>query len=225
MIFTFWEGEKPSYIELCMETWKFSYKELNYNNLGNYTDLPSDILKGFTLAQVADWVRVHVLRDNGGYWIDADTIILTDNLPDVTILGYPETRQNTIGMLHTDAHSEMFTKWAEYQDNILQRMQPPQIWSIMGNDFTDDYLLEHTEIEIGEIDRMWPEVYMIGGNSSRMQKYIELYFKRNYYLSDICKTDMLMLHNSWTPQWYKALNRDDILSVDCTLSNILREAT
>lgn len=224
MIFTFWEGEKPSYIELCMETWKFPYTELTYDNLGNYTDMPSDMLKGFTLAQVADWVRVHVLRDNGGYWIDADTIILTDNLPNATILGYPKTRQNTIGMLHTDAHSEMFTKWAEYQDNILQRMQPPQIWSIMGNDFTDDYLLEHTEIEIGEIDRMWPEVYMIGGNRPRMQKYIDFYFEQSQHLSDIKDTDMLMLHNSWTPQWYKALNKDAILSVDCTLSNILREA-
>ena len=51
------------------------------------------------------------------------------------------------------------------------------------------------------------------------------YFKENYKLSDLRQTDMLMLHNSWTPEWFKYASRDKILNTECTLSNILREST
>lgn len=56
-IFTFWEGELPEYIKLCMSTWKFPYTVLNYNNLSQYTDLAvSNNLKKYTLAQISDCV-------------------------------------------------------------------------------------------------------------------------------------------------------------------------
>ena len=73
MVYTFWEGEMPDYIKLCMYTWHFPVTILNYDNLNNYTDLQiTSQLERFTLPQIADCVRVHVLRDQGGYWLDAD---------------------------------------------------------------------------------------------------------------------------------------------------------
>ena len=45
-IFTFWEGELPEYIKLCMATWKFPYKVLNYSNLKEYTDFDIEYFKG-----------------------------------------------------------------------------------------------------------------------------------------------------------------------------------
>ena len=222
MIFTFWEGTKPDYIKLCMDTWKFEYVTLNYGNLHKYTELPVDKLKRFTLPQIADCVRVHVLRDNGGYWLDADTIVL-DGLPTETILGDPDERTNTIGYLHTEANTDMFNEWAAYQDRIINEQYAPTLWSLMGNDFTDRYLKEHSEVDIGRIGERWAEVDMIGGNLTRMEKYVALYFVHKCHLPDFKKTDILMLHNSWTPQWYKELNEDAVLSADCTLSNILRE--
>lgn len=70
MIFTFWEGKMPEYIRLCMRTWKFQYTVLNYDNLKEFTDFDIENTKRFTLPQIADAVRVHVLRDNGGYWLE-----------------------------------------------------------------------------------------------------------------------------------------------------------
>ena len=222
MIYTFWEGKKPSYISLCMKTWSFPYIELNYGNLQKYTDFDIERAKRFTLPQIADCVRVHVLRDNGGHWLDADTIMFTDKLPDCTILGNPVTRMNTIGMLQ--AQEEMFEAWAKYQDEVIRTAEPPQDWSIMGNAFTDGYLKEHREVSIGDIGSRWAEVEMVSGNASRMEKYKELYFANSYHLSDFRKTDMLMLHNSWTPEWYKQMTEAQVLNADCTLSNILNES-
>ena len=81
-IFTFWEGPLPAYIRLCLQTWKFPFTVLNYSNLRQYTDLPADNrLKRFTLPQIADCVRVHVLRDQGGYPNSID-VHITDKLPE-----------------------------------------------------------------------------------------------------------------------------------------------
>lgn len=223
MIFTFWEGKMPAYIELCMKTWKLPFTVLNYKNLHEYTDLNIEPVKRFTMPQIADCVRVHVLRDNGGYWLDADTIMITDKLPQTNMVGNPLTRMNTIGFLHTEKDTQMYKSWAVFQASVFKRQDTPTQWNIMGNAFTDQYLKDHKEISIHDVTNFWPETYMIKDDISRYNKYGKFYFDSNYYLKDIHETDMLMLHNSWTPQWYKELSAEDVLKYNCTLSNILRE--
>ena len=223
-IFTFWEGSMPEYIKLCMATWKFPYTVLNYANLSQYTELNLQNKDKFTLPQIADCVRVHVLRDNGGCWLDADTILFGDQLPDFPILGYNEKRSNTIGYLKTTANSDMYIKWAEFQDNILNQENPSTEWNVFGNAFTDPYLKEHTEIPIGNIEDYWAELD-IKGNIPRRDKYKKFYFECQLGTYVIKTKKMLMLHNSWTPKWYKQLSRTEVLSQNCTLSNILREVT
>ena len=226
-IYTFWEGKMPEYLKLCLDTWKFNFIVLNYDNIERYTDKLPIKLKQFTLPKIADYVRVHVLRDNGGYWLDTDTILLTDDLPEETILGDNEIRTNTIGYLHTEKNTELFIEWAKYQEYAV-KSAPNMIdmditrWDFLGNAFTDPYLKKHTDIKIGCLSNRWPETTMITDNIPRQQKYIKLYFQSNYEINDFGKRDMLMLHNSWTPAWYKNMSRDELLSTECTISNILR---
>ena len=223
-VFTFWEGKMPPYIRMCMRTWKFDYTILDYNNLHLYTDLPvDDRLKRFSLPKIADCVRVHVLRDNGGYWLDADTIMIGKELPKENMIGHPDTRGNTIGFLHTEPHTDMYERWASHQDCVIKTslLDSNTGWNVMGNAFTDDYLPRHPEITIADVTNCWPETYMIQGRYSRWHKYEEFYFLHNYDLSSLHKTNMLMLHNSWTPQWYKDLSEEDVFKQECTLSNIL----
>lgn len=221
-IFTFWEGNKPSYIDLCMETWKRPYILLNYKNLNDYTDLPIDKIKRFSLPQIADIVRVHVLRDHGGYWLDTDTIMISGNLPKENMIGDPEKRSNTIGLLYTEANTEMYKEWALFQDKIINSKDTPKHWSTMGNDFTNSYVKEHPEISIHQVTEYWPETYMITKDVGRWEKYREFYFKSNFKLENLKYKDLLMLHNSWTPQEYKNLSKEEVLKNNCTLSNILR---
>ena len=65
---------------------------------------------------------------------------------------------------------------------------------------------------------------MIDKSVSRMDKYKEFYFGKQYHLSDLEKTNLLILHNSWTPDWYKELTVEEVLTHSCTMSNVLREA-
>lgn len=222
-VFTFWEGQMPGYIKLCMDTWRMPYTVLNYDNLHEYTDISIEPLKRFTLPQIADCVRVHVLRDQGGYWLDADTIMLTGKLPDTDMVGDTEQRTNSIGLLWSEPHSQMFTEWARFQDEIISGYDKSTYWALMGNAFTDNYVKEHEEVRIWPIEDFWPETYMVSDNIPRWQKYRRFYFEESHTLADIRPTDLLMLHNSWTPEWYKSVPIFKVLDANCTLSNILRE--
>ena len=222
-VFTFWEGKMPGYIKLCMDTWKVPYTVLTYGNVLNYTDIDINRAKRFTLPQIADCVRAHVLRDQGGYWLDADTIMITGKLPDTDMVGDPEQRTNSIGLLWSEPHSQMFTEWAAFQDNIISGYDTSTYWALMGNAFTDEYVKRHEEVRIFPIKDYYPETYMVRDNIPRWQKYRRFYFEERHTLGDIRPTDLLMLHNSWTPEWYKNKLELEALDVNCTMSNILRE--
>lgn len=226
-IFTFWEGDMPAYIKLCLDTWFFDYTLITYENLHQFTKLDINTLKKYSLPIISDIIRVHVLRDHGGYWLDADTIMVSDYLPTADMMGYPEERSAHIGYLRTEPHSPMFEEWAKFQDKQINlKIANPDFvsaaWDMMGNSFTDTYIKKHKEVIIGSAKFRTPEVYM-ENNTSRREKYLQFYFSHNFKLDDIQPTDMLMLHNSWTPQWYKDLTEADILKQPCTLSNILKE--
>ena len=213
----------PGYIKLCMDTWKISYTVLNYDNVLDYTDIDIERTKRFTLPQIADCVRAHVLRDQGGYWLDADTIMITGDLPDTDMVGDPAQRENSIGLLWSEPRSQMFTEWARFQDEIISGNDTSTYWALMGNAFTDDYVKKHEEVRIFPIKDYYPEIYMVRDNIPRWQKYSRFYFEENHTLADLRPTDLLMLHNSWTPEWYKNVPEVEVLDANCTMSNILRE--
>ncbi len=90
LIFTYWETPKgsimPSYLEMCMDTWsKYmpDYKTviLNPDNMNQWLGRdylsPSD-LKGLSLPQRKDIVSYGVLHENGGIFLDMDTIAVKD---------------------------------------------------------------------------------------------------------------------------------------------------
>ena len=219
-VFAFWEGQMPDYLKLCMGTWKFPFFMLNYDNLNEYTDLPIDKLKRFSLLQVSDVVRVHVLRDHGGYWLDTDTIMVGNELPKTMFVGDNESRINSIGYLYAErSHMQIFEEWAQYQDAIINSNETPNNWDLMANAFSDPYLKEHRDIEIGNIYDHWLETK---DEHNRQRKYLNYYFRINYMPDEL--PPMIMLHNSWTPKWYKKLSREEVLAQSCTLSNILRKA-
>ena len=111
-IFTFWEPKSniPGYLHLCMRTWEkflpdYEVVLCDYSNLADYLDKTtvSEILcKKMPLPQQADCIRAALLKNHGGIWLDADTIITSANCfkwmekSEVVMIGRP----NTAGRVH-----------------------------------------------------------------------------------------------------------------------------
>lgn len=56
------------------------------------------------------------------------------------------------------------------------------------------------------------------------EKYIKFWFEDNLSIEEIFQKNPIIigLHNSWTPDWYKELSKQDILKNDCSLSKTLK---
>lgn len=87
-IYTFWEprGKVLPYLKLCRRTWDVHLKshriiDLDHSNLAEHLDvedLDLDRLKTLAPAVQKDVIMVAVLRQNGGIFMDMDTIALKE---------------------------------------------------------------------------------------------------------------------------------------------------
>ena len=162
-----------------------------------------------------------MIRDHGGHWLDADTIVIGDRLPTENVIGSLDTRWCHTGICYGEKGDAFFTEWAAYQDSIIGKEGTG--WSMFVNDFTDAYIRDHKEITIYDIRRCCPELdaYDLWNNEIKYQNY---WFNTSRHMKDLPEgTEIIALHNSWTPKKYKELPVHLVLYENCTLSNVLRE--
>ena len=153
----------------------------------------------------------------------ADTIMVGDSLPKDNMVGIPEERAAHCGYLNFEKNSHMMTMWAKDQDAKIS-LGINTGWDLFANSFSDIYIKTHPRVSICSREPMFPELYNMPAGTAHA-KYQMFYFQSNVGVDSLKPTEMLMLHNSWTPSWYKELSEEEALSRMCTMSNILREVT
>ncbi len=112
--------------------------------------------------------------------------------------------------------------WSACVKDRITNFNPPQkdFWGYLGNACIDTYVkVFKDEIKIINRNEVMPEL-SIGINSPNT--YVNYYFLQNKHLKDI-EINMMLLHNSWTPDFYKKLSLEELLQIDCTMSNVLCE--
>ena len=84
-VWTYWNGPLPSEIGRISNAWSriLPDYEITFLNSSNYVHYvksrPAFDFTGTRDQHQADWVRLAVLMENGGFWLDA-TMVLTDSL-------------------------------------------------------------------------------------------------------------------------------------------------
>lgn len=243
-IFTFWEPQEniPSYLRLCMKTWtKFIPNAeiiiFDYNNIRRYINIDSyanELVSGkYSLPQIADVFRVMLLKRYGGLWMDVDTIILNgkfvnylNNDYEASFFGYYKSRYVSIGFINSISYSNFLRFWA---DEIMRKLhnfkRENDFLAYFGNSIINDYIKKHkNEIEVIDMikERIMPERINADAGLRTSQMYVDFYFRKKHHLVDM-QTNLIMLHNSWTPEIFRQMSESDFLHYDCTLANILRE--
>jgi hypothetical protein len=282
-IFTFWEPKEkiPAYIKLCMQTWKKFLPEyeiiiVDYSTLEKYLgkNFFDDILyKDFPLMLQADAIRCALLKKHGGIWIDADTIITSNEINNYlnisskfVLIGYH------VAFIKADKDCSILNSWIKliknrisfYKNNKnnllyvigkfikkLQNFNFPgsnilfrnkllyklekflhtelflrmKRWNYFGNDILRKVLVNNKNffsIDRIKIKALPEEIYKDKINNPE-ENYRNFYF-RNDYSKDVLNNTkgIILLHNSWTPEKYKKMSKEEFLNQNNTLSNILK---
>jgi hypothetical protein len=84
-VWTYWDTEKlPFFVDKCIENWRkilpdYTIVVLNKNNLHQYVSIPGEILNHPSFndkpARFSDLVRLCVLAEHGGVWMDASIML------------------------------------------------------------------------------------------------------------------------------------------------------
>ncbi|MFI3242244.1 MAG: capsular polysaccharide synthesis protein [Alphaproteobacteria bacterium] len=237
-----WEKFLPDYkIIIC------DYNNLN-QYLDEYT-IKKILCKKMTLVMQSDAIRAALLCKHGGIWIDTDTIITSPNFfneikkAKCCMIGRKKENVMYGAFIYTQQPYTIFMeKWynavvdkvkiyrfyRQFKWIFRKKHKQTKNWDYCLNSIIDPLSTQISEpdflcIDQDEINAL-PEFLspMQQEGLSRLEVYEQFYFqkgKANKVLDD--NKGIILLHNSWTPQKYQQMSKEEFLNQDILLSNIL----
>lgn len=232
-LFTFWEGPRPAYIDLCLETrdrHSPGHTILTYaDGLGRPRD---SYFMAMQKAHQADLIRVDVIEQEGGIWADADCIFLGNpsDMVDPTskdLLYYSDGGDLANGFFaapkwHLVMREWRRLNWVVFENHKRMGTSPHNIpWRSFGTDqmnqvIRKDPLGPIRSVGVHRVQPIyWPE----------RDKFFEVVEDPlQQWLSVWRGAYAYMLFNNTFPAWFKALSRDEILRGPWRISAIFRAA-
>lgn len=222
-VFTAWFGPMPEYIKYCISTIKSCCSNvyvIDESNTSKYLDVQTvkDLQKIKKLAHRVDCLRVFLIQKYGGYWIDADTVMIRDIEPLFKII---ETHQIAYmrwvdgrvlnGYFGGKAFSNIMSQWKRIITEKMKRGKEPESWTEYGEKIITP-LIDKNKIQAKEIKR---ETFI----PINFDRDAEIFFKK-LPMPDISKAYGIALNHSYF-EWKgknivkqsidEILNRNDML--------------
>lgn len=199
-IFSFWEpkGSMTPYLELCRKTWKRNLPDyeiifLDYSNIGRY--LPEEtydmnVLRSLSLMMQKDAIMVGVLKEHGGVFMDADTLVTADISPLVRLLKYTEAVMfgHHCAFLASRPGAHLLALW---QKIIQERL------NYLGQDSDQALQLKWDYLANSALDEAMDEMIARQGSFHMMQRNVENKFALAYL--KITKDQTLLA--PWLKMW------------------------
>ncbi len=223
---------------------------LDYSNIDKWLGkkfFDKSLYKYYSLPKQADAIRCAVLEKHGGIWFDADTIIISDEVreflnidSEFVLIG------KHIAFIKSCPHSKVTKKWLKgIKRNIFLYKYIKKIklfnkivrkfnrnfydrrnrWDYLGNSILNK-ILENSKLnEFFSIDKIkncvLPEVVAFPKEDVQVA-YKKFYFENDYsdFVRDHSK-GIVLLHNSWTPEEYKNMSKEEFLLSNNTIAKLL----
>ena len=204
-LYTYWEGEKPDYIKMCQESLKNS--KMNVIILGK-DDYPE--LNGMKINHKTDYLKAWLISENGGFWIDADMIVMKDLRPLIELVkkhgfcGIP-------GFFGSTRDDEMSKRWF---DGIKKIDKDPTFSDLIQPLLKDK---EFKEFRVFTKEMICP-IYHTEDEFWKLFKDedIEKYSTENNYV--------FTLYNSSFSDEFKKMKSDQILGQPWLISKVFKKA-
>lgn len=244
-IFTFLEFDEnvqmPAYIYLCLKTWqkylKNDYKIviLNSKNIEKFISkslLPdiSKLKQRYPFPRFCDYIAALVLYENGGIFLDADTII-TEKFKDEEVLySHCDTVLYSNSLYNVSPGFMKANKGSLFMEELIRRYRfdthlsmafdPHRNYII--NDVIKYFDKEHITLIDSEKSGYCMEKAMYGVWDDYL--YQNYYFSSLDSIEDFLKTTrgITALRNSVTNKRYKEMDVDEFLSMNFLLAKIFK---
>ena len=197
-IYTYWEGDRPAFIDMCIQSIAVkSGGVLNFIKCDEHTELPINLK--------VDYSKAKTIYENGGFWIDADMIVMKDLTPIFDLL---ETHEfvGIPGFFGARKGANILKRWIDGMDSAIEKG---------GLTFSDliQPLLHDSEFK--EFEPLTREMIC--------PIYHDEFMKLFDPPKDYGDPFVVTLYNSQFPQWFKQQTREQILSSNTTVGNFFRK--
>lgn len=143
-VWTYWEGPKPDWINLCHETLLTHHPNARIVGPDDLSEL--SVLNDFNLSKLlpcqrADIIRLALLHHHGGLWVDSDMIVLRpltwflEQLNRLEFIGY-QTRKKPVhynnALMAARIGSHPVMDWMKRQQDLLAKRENPKYRSSIG---------------------------------------------------------------------------------------------
>lgn len=149
-VYMYWTGKEYNLIKILRElaiihsnhSKNYTFHLLTPGNIKDYIDVPKTFFDMIPAHQ-ADYVRVNILYEKGGLWLDSDTIVMNDlqsifNLFN-TFDGFfilENNKKLCNGVFSSLPNTPLMKAWKEHIDNFILHKNPKKIkWLNLGSDW------------------------------------------------------------------------------------------
>ncbi|MDR2123974.1 MAG: capsular polysaccharide synthesis protein [Desulfovibrio sp.] len=222
---------------------------LDYANLEQWLGkdcFDKSLYTNFPLPKQADAIRCAVLRRWGGVWFDTDTIVTSEKIRDLlrsdaeftllgTHIGFIVARKNAAILRIWEKNLQMKIRLYKYYKKYLwfsgrfprfPLTRYMERWNFLGNSILKQPLFHANAHAFKSIDKSavnaFPELGRYSERTGLEENYADFYFGDHPIDAAANNGGLICLHNSWTPERYKAMNAAEFLRQKNTLSNTLR---
>lgn len=205
-LYTYWEGKKPAYIELCQESLKNS--GMNVIILGK-DDYPE--LNHLKINHKTDYLKAWLILENGGFWIDADMIVMK-NLTPLKKLVKEHGFAGIPGFFGAKKGNRVVERWFKSMQKIIQS-------ELTFSDLIQPLLQDPEFEEFGIFTKeMICPIYHTGNEFWNFFKDLDVndFVTKNTYV--------VTLYNSSFSDEFKKMNKIDILNNPWLISKMFRKA-
>lgn len=255
-IWMYWEskngGIKAPYLNLCYQTIikncskTCNVKLLNEKTVYDYLpNLRTDLDDKCTLPQKADYIRMSLLKEHGGIWIDADVIVFRslDKLfsflddydfigfgchfmdCDRSMYGYPKPANWVIG---SKKNGKLMTNCIQQSDNILN--YDPSLLQRKYHSLGRELLWKEIN-KLRILDKNWSYYHFNSKcieRDSNGHKLINKRFLSNEQIDQQCKNKFIFMpvYNTAPgfPSWFTNMSEEEILKSDILFSRLIQYA-
>ncbi len=203
IIYRYWEGKLPDYIEMCRRT--LHRHTHGDNQVGEISD--TTVHPELPINLKVDYFKATYIYEHGGFWIDADMIVMKDLSPifdllaDYEFVGIP-------GFFGAKQGAPILKRWIDGMDAAILR------GGLTFSDLIQPLLHDSEFKEFEPLTReMICPIYHTESN-----KFFEL------AKQDIADSYIVTLYNSQFPDWFKQMGKEQILNSNMVISQYFKKA-